>query len=96
MSEETKLEFTEADARTAVSVALSKAYGARRWMAAVWRVEGGTLYIDDCVTLDFPTGDFDEAVKLLQGKLMVKKEKDSTPELPPPLHPAVVRGQFGP
>ncbi|MEE9592668.1 MAG: hypothetical protein V3W28_03700 [Thermoplasmata archaeon] len=93
MSEEARPAFTETDARAAVGVALQRAYVARRWMTAVWRVEGGRIHIDECVTLDFPTGDFDEAVKLLEGKLEKKKEADA-PELPPPL-PGVIRGPFG-
>ena len=83
--------FLHGDAKKAdasFSTAYHEALLSGRWMAAVWKVQDGRLYMERVTTNDFPTGDFDAALDLLRVEFERLKHTPFDPPVPPPLSPA--------
>jgi hypothetical protein len=58
------------------------------WMAALWRVKDGRIYLECCTTWKFPTGDLDASLKHLADNFEQRKaEGQPTPEEPLPIAP---------
>ena len=55
---------SEAEAR--IASAVKEATKSGRFMVAVWSVEGSILRLVDRTTWQFPTGDFDESIRMLR------------------------------
>ncbi|WP_397570670.1 hypothetical protein [Schlesneria sp. T3-172] len=48
---------------------IEKAASSARWMVAIWRIEDGQLHLDR-TTVNFPSDDCNEAIKMLQRDLV--------------------------